>query len=808
MNRTRRDILLWILSVVVAVGAVLPGRVSAQCDPNSTWTVYKPTGEISEIVMQGNRAWVAAIGGVIRADLGVGVEQQVKIADVDGLVSTAITCMTADVFGNIWVGTREDGVSVLNPDGVHLDDLSSFDELHSDRVVAMGSRGNRVVVVSVDEFSSSGAPEGGGFVIITVESDGSGGFTYTPRFGGDLEVGQDVLVRDQDIWFGTSGQGVWVRDETQDPVVLRQELTQTDGLLSANVKKIVEAPHHDLSGRNVLWIGTGRGLQTYDPATEVLETVPGFGTQNILDLFVQDSKMYAITEVGAVRDVWVLDLTKPLFGFRVPRAPCLGDTTAYVPRDIGVDMAGHLVLGTLQQGFAVSDSLSKPWSCPPSLGPHAPQIADLHFASTGILYFGTGDDDRLNTNWDGVGVFDGENWTSITRPLILHGNMTQVHEWVDGTIWFGSTQDQTFGGLNRYFPDTGAIENYHNQVSNPSRRTQGRQVRSIKEDALGNLWIAYSQADPSGGLSVIERPPSLAIKNYDWSLIFGSTTPLLRDFAFDSRGRIWITTGSVVERPGQLYVIDTKGTLFDLTDDTTVAFNLANQIFELGEVKDIEIDSADRIWLAGQEGLAIGQIDPGGGMFASWSKVVPNATQAGGRNPLPYNVAVLDAEENLWLGTESAGIVRISNDRSVWTWFDQLEGCPLPDQAVTGIHFQANSDVVWIGTGTGGIARVDLSGTRAAPGADAIDAQPYPNPWDPNRDLPLAFRGLPSDSNVDLRIYTAAGELVHEQLDARAPIWAGETLSGSVVESGVYIVRATEKASGSVVFQAKVAVLR
>lgn len=806
MNRTRRKVLLPVLSVALA--AALPQSAGAQCDPNADWTVYQPTGEISEVVIQGNRAWIAAIGGIIRADLGVGVEAQVKITDVEGLVSTDITCMTADSFGNIWVGTRENGVTVLDPDGVKLDDLSSFDELYSDRVTAMGAHGGRVVVVSVDDFSSSGTPQGGGFVIINVASDGQGGFTYTPGFGGDLEVGQDVLVRDQDIWFGTSGKGVWVRDETADPVVVRQELAQSDGLLSANVKKVLEAPHHDQSGRSVLWIGTGAGLQTYDLATRTLENVTGFDTQNILDLYYDGSRVYVITEVGSVRDVWSIDLSAPFFGFRIPRAPCLGDTAAYVPRDIGVDESGHLVLGTRQEGFAVSDSLSKPWQCPPSLGPHAPQVADLHFASDGTLYFGTGDDDRLNIQWDGVGVFDGADWSAITRPLIVHGNMTEVHEWVDGTIWFGSTQDAVNGGLNRYFPDTGSLEAYRNAAVNPAHRTQGRQVRSIKEDALGNLWIAYSQVDPSGGLSVIEAPPSLAIKNYDWSLIFGSTTPLLRDFAFDSRGRIWVTTHSTVFRPGQLYLVDPKGTLFDLSDDTNVAFNLANEIFGLGEVKDIEIDSADRIWLAGQEGLALGLIDPNGAPFASWERINPNAIQAGGRNPLPYNVAALDANENLWLGTESAGIVRISNDLETWTWFDQLEGCPLPDQAVTGIHFQANSDVVWIGTGTGGIARLDLAGTGAGEDGAALLAQPYPNPWNPKTDAPLAFRGLPADSNVDLRVYTAAGELVFEILDERAPTWVGTSLSGSVVESGVYIVRAVGTDTEALVYEDKVAVLR
>ena len=78
MNRTRRGILLPIVSVVLA--ATVPGGVAAECDPNADWTVYQPTGEISDIIIQGSRAWIAANGGIIRADLGV----EFVVAEVDG----------------------------------------------------------------------------------------------------------------------------------------------------------------------------------------------------------------------------------------------------------------------------------------------------------------------------------------------------------------------------------------------------------------------------------------------------------------------------------------------------------------------------------------------------------------------------------------------------------------------------------------------------------------------------------------------------------------------------------------------------
>ena len=77
MIRIQREAVLPILAAALA--AFSPDAARAQCDPAAEWTVFQPTGEISEIVMQGSRAWIAANGGVIRADLGSGVEQQIKM---------------------------------------------------------------------------------------------------------------------------------------------------------------------------------------------------------------------------------------------------------------------------------------------------------------------------------------------------------------------------------------------------------------------------------------------------------------------------------------------------------------------------------------------------------------------------------------------------------------------------------------------------------------------------------------------------------------------------------------------------------
>jgi len=100
----------------------------------------------------------------------------------------------------------------------------------------------------------------------------------------------------------------------------------------------------------------------------------------------------------------------------------------------------------------------------------------------------------------------------------------------------------------------------------------GRSIWALETDAANNLWVCYGQIN--GGLTVIEWPDR-DITDYPFSLIFAGTD-LLRDLAFDSEGRAWVTTQSEGTIVGQVYVVDPNGTVDDRSDDDYTSFNLAN----------------------------------------------------------------------------------------------------------------------------------------------------------------------------------------------------------------------------------------
>jgi ligand-binding sensor domain-containing protein len=784
----------------------------AQC-PDADWTLFPATGDAADVEVDGTIAWIASDGGLLRIDLSSVPPTQQRFSDSEGLVANDVSALAIDGFGNVWVGTRESGASVFDAEGEHLLDLAAFDQLlWSDKVVAMAAYGgtefdgssvvaDRVLISSADTFSSSdGAPEGGGVRILEVRRQG-GGFSVVPApgtgIGFNLPTVTEIFIEPGALWFGTAGQGLFRRGDSGNPVLVLDPLQGQ--LLSGDVRTILRAPDASRGGEEVLWLATAQGLNRYDGT--VSDTVSVFQGREILDIYAGAGKLYVIAEpTPFVQDLYEVDLAAPFDTVRVPRVACFPDTN-YSPREVAVDATtGRVVLATADDASAVWDGSS--WRCPAAVGPHWKTIADLVLTGDGTLWFGTGSK-SAGAVGRGLGIFDGTSWEFLSEGLLDPGrNITELALWPDGSLWFASTRDRNVGGLQHYFPSSDSLVDYHDDLGpiDPNR-TQGRNVWGLELDFASNLWVVYGQA--GGGLSVIEWP-TRRVTNYPFAEIFTRTT-LLRDLAFDSRGRLWVSTLDVAGEEGTLYMIDTRGTIHDLGDDVTLELDMANEVFDLDEVRSLVIDSLDQIWLAGEGGLAVGKIGIGLVPEVEWRRIFGNATQTGGRNP-SFLVAELDWNENVWLGTQQHGVVRITGDAEVWTWFDEQAGCPLPDNMVTSLFVDELTRTVYVGTSTGGIAKIDL-GVNIAQGGK-LDPQPFPNPFRPSVDGVLSFAGIPAEEFTTIRIFDLGGELVFEGRDLRGSdrVWDGRNVGRKPVEAGIYLVTAT--GSSGRVYEGKVAVVR
>jgi ligand-binding sensor domain-containing protein len=802
-----------LVPIGILVALVTGGTPAHAQNNHGDWTIYAATGDMSDIELTGTTAWIGAKGGIVSLDLATAAQNepvQRKIGVAEGLIDADVTSLALDSFGNVWVGTKENGISVFNSEGEHIRELNSFEHLWSDLVVDMRPIGNKMYVACTDQYTAIGGLDGGGYVPIEVsQSNGDLQFTRL-SIGIGIDLAQVILPETGTVWVGTSGSGLWKVDETVETASPEVVLDQSSGLFSSNVKEIVRAPNPDQGGASVLWLGTGLGLQAWDGTS--IYNVQALIGRNILDVYVQGSTMLVLAEIEPTlsRDLYTINLASaPLFPQRVARSTCFPDT-AYIPREVAMDAAGRIILGTRDVGVSVRDPAAPfDWHCPPPLGPHFAQVSDLVLAPDNVLYFATGEKGPF-TEGVGIGTFDGIRWGVIGPDSgLVHRDIHEVAAWSDNTMWFGSAISGAFGGLSHYFPSTGTFVTYHDTVPFPLQVTQGKNCQSLEVDRNGVLWIAYGQN--GGGLTAIQpqgsQPP--LVTNWASSQIDASRNELTRDLAFDSRGRVWLTTFADQQRPGTIYIVDHRATIADKSDDRIAPpINVANEIADLGTINNIEIDSEDQIWLAGEKGLVIGQIGPDAGLFptVTWRNANPGTDQSGGRNPLPYTAAKLGQENSIWLGTETSGLVNVSKDGETWTWYDQEAGTPLPDQSVTSIYVDPVTGSIWIGTATAGIARLDLTGRVDVEG-DRVSLQAYPNPWRPATNSTLTFLAIPPAETSTIRIYDLSGDLVYEGVNLTGTkTWNGKNSANQSVRGGTYLMKA--RSTNGRLYEQKVAIVR
>ena len=157
-----------------------------------------------------------------------------------------------------------------------------------------------------------------------------------------------------------------------------------------------------------------------------------------------------------------------------------------------------------------------------------------------------------------------------------------------------------------------------------------------------------------------------------------------------------------------------------------------------------------------------------------------------------YSIAV-DHSNRKWLGTYSSGVYLVSADGTRILAHYDMQNSPLPSNSIFAISCDPLSNKVYFGT-PGGLACFD---SDSAPAADSYsDVYAYPNPVRPEYTGWITITGLMDDSLV--KIADMAGNVFFSGRSEGGMIsWDGCDTAGNRVRSGVYLVFASQNATGS-----------
>ncbi len=203
-------------------------------------------------------------------------------------------------------------------------------------------------------------------------------------------------------------------------------------------------------------------------------------------------------------------------------------------------------------------------------------------------------------------------------------------------------------------------------------------ITALTQDQQGFLWVGTSDGlHRYDGYSFIDYKH---LPNDSTSLVDNSITSLVED----KKGDIWIGTKNGISK-----WIRNKN-IFE-----QVKFNQTGAISHI-EIRSLFKDNKDNIWIGSKEGLSLYEDNKN-----EWIHFAANNQKLIMLKDLPVSVITQDGKGNMWVGSDSLGLYKITlaQTNEQVKFFDAKSG--LVDANITSLASDAVANVLWVGTKKG-----------------------------------------------------------------------------------------------------------
>jgi len=400
-------------------------------------------------------------------------------------------------------------------------------------------------------------------------------------------------------------------------------------------------------------------------------------------------------------------------------------------------------------------------------------------------------------------IFEDDQWSGLNDKQAMYQaigyqpldflNMAVDH--ADKTHYFITTWGD---GMLEY--RNNLFYKQHGPNNSPLKNTiPGRfcRVDGATFDEDGNLWVLNSKYYPGNPVSTNSLPDSaLCILKPDgtWFQPFYpelKTAPTWNSILFTSRGQAWMN--SVRYRYG-IFVLDNNGTLDDLSDDQSRAFdNFTDQDGNLltpFTICSMAEDKNGTIWLGTNMGpiLATGVSRIFDRDYTFTRIKIPKNDGTDNADfllkDIRINCIVVDGANRKWLGTEGNGIYLLSLDGLQSIHHFTTQNSPLPSDYIWSIAINPETGEVFMGTDAG---LVSYRSDATEGSVNYRDIHVFPNPVRPEFNGQITVTGLMEKTQV--RITDLNGNAVVSGTSLGGQFsWNGILKSGKKASSGVYLV--------------------
>lgn len=325
-------------------------------------------------------------------------------------------------------------------------------------------------------------------------------------------------------------------------------------------------------------------------------------------------------------------------------------------------------------------------------------------------------------------------------------------------------------------------------------------------DSEGNLWTAFDSDCGSTEEGVWVWPADarrrgdtsgwkhLPVRGYE-----GAMSHIIRSMRTSDGNTLLILAPNTFSGP--MFLIDTRGTPADATDDVVVRIDdfsdTSGATIDHRYFYDIKPDaSTGRVWVATATGVF--HFSAAEALHGPFAAVRPKVARSDGSGLADYLLdgvevySIAIAPGRKWFGTGGAGLVATSADGTQLLAEFSPDNSGLPGSSVYSVAADAESGDIMVSTDAG---LAQFYPAEAPESAGASEMHIYPNPVRPDYYGNITVDMLPDNTYV--RIIDAKGGFVRDLGATRGGSvqWDVRTAGGKRVAPGVYFIIA-EPASG------------
>ena len=304
-----------------------------------------------------------------------------------------------------------------------------------------------------------------------------------------------------------------------------------------------------------------------------------------------------------------------------------------------------------------------------------------------------------NTVWN-IKEIKNEIWIATARGLSIFNKQTQkftnisynskvssslannfvlsIYETKKGVIWVGTSK-----GLCRLLSRKGDVFSFRQYFT---ANNESVYVQDIKEDDLGNLWVATKT---NGLLKLSPTSQKLLPFSENQSLLNVD----VRTLDFDKKGVAWVGTYegvSTIQRNGSIQKV----------------YNNPDRKISFGKIKSVFTDKKGSVW--------IGSYYNGISIWDESNNNFTNLNQNSGTSALSYDIVssmVADVNKNIYIGTEGGGITVLDSKTGITSKINSAASFGIAVDNIKSMCL-SNSGILWIGTFTEGLAAYDIKSKR------------------------------------------------------------------------------------------------